>query len=459
MVDIFNPTGLTGTEDDVMNQALAARKMPVFPIAALQQPNADAKSGMLPMPPAAPPPGMRLPPPMQITPPAMRQPMPQPQEMPDAMPPSLPDLAAGGDDPELGERTMLKKIGMALVAKGTAAQRVQGLQMISKANQPTEMQLAAQERARLAKVIDAAPAPEEAKRRALIAVHLGVKNEDVLKTLGMDQPSFLGDAAATGPDALAQMPAAMANQVKALAEGRMSFPSAAALRSPYWQTMLQAVGQYDPTFDAVNYQSRAKTRNAFTSGKEGRDLNALNTAMGHLGTLSDIAEELDNFSSVGPGGILTSTANKARNAAKELRQDPSIVKFNTARDKVAEEFTRLYRGAGGSESDIKREIENLNAANSPPQLRQAIKVMADLARSKAVSLGDQYNLGMGTTKDPLELVKPHARDVFERVEQRATAATPSAAKAKAPPAVGTVVKGHKFLGGDPADEMNWERAR
>jgi hypothetical protein len=60
-----------------------------------------------------------------------------------------------------------------------------------------------------------------------------------------------------------------AAQVKALAEGRMAFPTGTALKSAYWQDMLQKVAQFDPSFDAVNYNARAGTRKAFTSGKEG----------------------------------------------------------------------------------------------------------------------------------------------------------------------------------------------
>ena len=88
-----------------------------------------------------------------------------------------------------------------------------------------------------------------------------------------------------GDDYLKLLPTTRAQQVKALDEGRMQFPSGFALKSPYWQQMISAVIQYDPDFDAVNYNSRASTRKDFTSGKSADSITALNTAMSHLNNL------------------------------------------------------------------------------------------------------------------------------------------------------------------------------
>ena len=222
----------------------------------------------------------------------------------------------------------------------------------------------------------------------------------------------------TGEAFLQSLPPATAAQVKALAEGRQAFPSGFALGKPAMQHLLQQVSQYDPKFDAVNYQARSKTRNDFTSGKSAQTINALNTGMGHLGELSDEAEKLNNYK--------FTPFNTVANAYENTMGDARVNNFNTVRDKVAEEFTKIYRGSGGSESDIKREIDNLNAANSPDQLHGAIQRMAQLARSKVEALGEQYNQGMGTTQEPLQLVSPASREVFERVGARANGGTPPA---------------------------------
>jgi hypothetical protein len=55
-----------------------------------------------------------------------------------------------------------------------------------------------------------------------------------------------------GDDALAGLPPAQAAQVRAIAEGRMTFPSGRAMTDPHWQQLLGDVARYDPSFDAAN---------------------------------------------------------------------------------------------------------------------------------------------------------------------------------------------------------------
>jgi hypothetical protein len=97
----------------------------------------------------------------------------------------------------------------------------------------------------------------------------------------------VGASPVSGSDYLKQLDAGTANMVKALADGRKSFPSGSALRAPYWQEMLAHVSNYDPGFDEVNYTGRSATRRDFTSGKAANNIRALNTAIGHLGHLEE----------------------------------------------------------------------------------------------------------------------------------------------------------------------------
>jgi hypothetical protein len=76
--------------------------------------------------------------------------------------------------------------------------------------------------------------------------------------------------------------------------------------------------------------------------------------------------------------------------------DPRIVAFNTAKQAVADEMTRVFRGTGGSNADIEGWEKNLNAANSPEQLNAAIKQGVNLLASRANAIGEQYKKGMGT---------------------------------------------------------------
>jgi hypothetical protein len=75
--------------------------------------------------------------------------------------------------------------------------------------------------------------------------------------------------------------------VKALADGRKSFPSGCSFALRTGRKMLSHVSNYDPGFDEVNYTARSATRRDFTSGKAANNIRALNTAIGHLGHLEE----------------------------------------------------------------------------------------------------------------------------------------------------------------------------
>jgi hypothetical protein len=203
----------------------------------------------------------------------------------------------------------------------------------------------------------------------------------------------------------------IALQVKALADGRMAFPTGMALKAPYWQNLLQAVGQYDPNFDAVNYNSRAKTRGDFTSGKSAQNIKALNTAIGHLGHLDS---QTDQTSSLG-GFPLATSVNSAINAVKRSSGDSGVTNFDQTATALASELTQVFRGSGGAEADVKRYLDQLNSNASKEQKKEAIKNISGLLHSRTSAIGDQYNQGMGTTKDPLTLLNPEAQAVINRI--------------------------------------------
>lgn len=217
----------------------------------------------------------------------------------------------------------------------------------------------------------------------------------------------------TGQAVLDSVPPQIASQVKALAEGRMQFPSGFALKSPYWQSMLSLVSQYDPSFDAVNYNARANTRKDFTSGKSAQQVNALNTVVGHLSELSDKADALGNGS--------TPFVNSVKNWISRQGGSQKVTNFETAKQAVADELTRVYRQAGGSEQDIKSWEQSLNAANSPEQLHGAFATISDLLESKLNALQNQYSQGMGT--NAVQMITPQARQALDKLAGKSAPAT------------------------------------
>lgn len=256
----------------------------------------------------------------------------------------------------------------------------------------------------------------ELDKRIALARSMGATEEQV-KQMVLGQaatngaPDVPGNASATGDAYLQSLDGQTAAQVKALADGRMAFPTGTALKSPYWQGMIGAVSQYDPSFDAINYNARSGTRKAFTSGKEAQTVNALNTAAEHLGTLSDYADALHNTS--------FQPLNALKNGIANMTGDPRIARFNTTKKAAADEVTKVWRASGGSEADIKEAMKNFDGAQSPEQLQAAIGTVVQLIGGKLSALQDQYKQGMGTERNAKALVSPEARRAYEKVLNRA----------------------------------------
>jgi hypothetical protein len=215
-----------------------------------------------------------------------------------------------------------------------------------------------------------------------------------------------GNGIASGD--LSGLPPQQASQVKALAEGRMAFPTGMALKSPYWQQMLSNVSQYDPNFDAINYNARSQTRKAFANGKEGQQVNALNTGIGHLGELSDAIDNLHN----GSIPLLNSVGNSYNTATGKS----NVTNFNRVVNSVAPELVKIYRGSGGAEADIKATMGDFSPNASPEQLKGALSETAKLLQSKLDALNDQYSKGMGTAANAGEFLSPKAQATLQKVQ-------------------------------------------
>ena len=223
-----------------------------------------------------------------------------------------------------------------------------------------------------------------------------------------EQSSPPGVSDVHGGDFLKTVDPNMANQVKALSEGRMQFPSGFALKSPYWQKMLQLVAQYDPSFDAVEYNARARARTDATSGKLAQNNNALNTGIGHVWQLAQAVDALHNGN--------WQSMNAVKNWWNAEFGGTAPTNFEAIRDRVAPEITKVWRGAGGAESDIKRDIGTLSTAKSPAQLYGALSEIAGLMQSKIEANEAQYGNIMGPMAGKLQMITPQSQEVLKRLE-------------------------------------------
>lgn len=255
---------------------------------------------------------------------------------------------------------------------------------------------------------------EEDIKNSMDAAKEGLTAEKMQQMLAMQLPGGVpqsGSSQVHGDDLLKSLPDTEAAQVKALAEGRMQFPSGFALKSPYWQQMLSAVSQYDPNFDAVNYNARNKTYQDFTSGKSAQNLTALNTAMGHLETLDKDFSKLNNSDLPWVNPIANSLAINTGN--KDVQGNMSAVGADASG--VSNELAKVFRSTGMSQKEVQDWEDKISANSSPSQMQGTIKSAINLMNSRIDSLGEQYNKGMGTSKNGIELLSPEAQLAYAKL--------------------------------------------
>lgn len=234
--------------------------------------------------------------------------------------------------------------------------------------------------------------------------------------------------------ALDNIPGPAASIVKGMVDGRISPPSSFALSKPYWQGLINKAAEYDPTFDQTTWAGRVATKKDFASGKSAVAVTALNTALSHAGTLVGDFDTLNN-------GSLT-PLNWAMNTVEPLFGDSRQGKAQETVDALASEARKVFSASGGGNlTELQEWQKNFPLNGSPSQQKAALTGFVELLDGRLQGLADQYNRGMGRTDDPINLLQPKARAVYEKLTGReptnATGYQMGSPPAAAPPAAAT----------------------
>lgn len=239
----------------------------------------------------------------------------------------------------------------------------------------------------------------------------------------------------TGDQYMATIPQSEQLAVKQMVQGRMPFPQSRSLTTPYWQKKLEEAQQYDPKFDAVTWEGRVKTaRDYAPGGKVGQTLQSGSTAINHLGHLNS---QIGDVSGIGLP-LVGDTINQAVNKwnAPQGKLNP----YMDTQGHLAEETTKFYRGTGGTEEDVKRNMLNLSPNLSTEAKQGGVNNTVQLIYGKLKPLADAYNTQMGTSFPASHFLPPDAvktlktmgfdPDTGEKVGQ------PAASQAQKPVAAG-----------------------
>lgn len=217
-----------------------------------------------------------------------------------------------------------------------------------------------------------------------------------------------------------------ADLIKGMVEGRMAPAQMGRFGTQAVQSLLKDAARYEPGFDMTKWGARAATAKDFASGMAAKNVTSLNTVIGHLGDLADKSDALGNF-----GGLplVNKTANEIKNWMATNSGAPEVKNFNLARNAVADEMAKVFRGSGLSDAETRQWKENIDAAGSPEQLRGAISTAIGLMESRLNAMGEQRNKGMSIQTEPMALLTDKSRATLDKVKQWAGGEKPASAPA------------------------------
>jgi hypothetical protein len=227
-----------------------------------------------------------------------------------------------------------------------------------------------------------------------------------------------------GPAQMSQVPEALRGTVQGILDYRQNMPPMS--RSNPRNSMIQYwVNKLDPQYDASQFPARNKLIQNYTSGPQSKEINAINTAMGHVGVLGDALKALDN----GDVKVINSIANKL---GVQVGQTPAAT-VNLIVHRVGPELTSAYVQGGGGEADRGTTASDFDTSLGKDILKTNVGTTAKLLRSKIGSLENQYKQTVKRDDFQQRFITPEAQEALDKYSPKSAASsTVSTFAVKAP---------------------------
>lgn len=190
--------------------------------------------------------------------------------------------------------------------------------------------------------------------------------------------------------------------VKAIAEYRQAPPP---IGRPGTQALMDAVNRYNPSYDAKQFPLRSQTMKAYTTGTEGQQINALNTAILHMDLLADAADALKN-GNFKPG-------NEVYNKVRDLFGSATPNNYDTIKEFLDGEVGAVVKKGIATEGEMGRLEKKAGSSGSPEQLAGYIRNSMKILGGKSAVLDDKYHSVMGK-EDPFSVISPRSEEVLTK---------------------------------------------
>ena len=174
----------------------------------------------------------------------------------------------------------------------------------------------------------------------------------------------------------------------------------------------------------IDVATKTKAAKDFSTGIQGRQVTAFNTAIDHLATMDKLSDALQNND--------IKAFNYLGNVIAKQTGQPAPVNFDAAKQIVTAEIIKAVVASGGGVRERQEAEANFSTANSPAQLKGAINTYMQLLGGQLNSLGLQYENTTGRTDFDKKLTGD-AKKAFKSVREQHSAGTNASGL---PPGVG-----------------------
>lgn len=200
-----------------------------------------------------------------------------------------------------------------------------------------------------------------------------------------DSGGGLGDMNKSGPEYLATLPKQLQLTVSGVLNGTVQPPSSFAAAKPYWQGVIAAAKNVDPSFDENNWASRRKmSTDMAASGNSsmGGILSNGKSAFKHLAEYTASAADLGNTSHDFPlGGLIAHGQNALGNTLGGSGTNAKIKAINDNLGHYGQESTKFYAGTGGGVEERMNALKEMN-----PTYTSSAEMAAYAAKEKGLML-------------------------------------------------------------------------
>lgn len=227
------------------------------------------------------------------------------------------------------------------------------------------------------------------------------------------QQSTADNSDLTGQDYLNSLDKGEQAIVKGMLEGRMQPPSSFALKSPLWSKRLEDAATVEPGFDMTKWTARVSgNKDFYGGGKSSEMVRAANQTIHHVGALVDSMDKLNNtqYPMVNTVGNIFNTKVMGKGAVTEFLPNAHA---------VAEEMSKVFKGANLSDAEIRQWEASLNQDMSPEQQRAAVGKLMTLLNGSLQALENKRkdSLGEALSAQKGPLLDKESQSTLEKVNK------------------------------------------